>query len=222
MDRQQSSDSLISYLAAVAPALLQLLAVLSVGLVNILKLDQFVLIPNFINLANFLVILLSISIISLSSFWDYNKFNLLKEGENIFSQTKKFWRLLRICCLISVMGGVFFVGIVINKPNITASLEIWAFLQWFSYITFMTSISFVIYAFALLKIQEKKNRNLVENYIPRLIDSLRRYGHVKDPDIVILKVDRVNCQATVKLGRSSKYLVTTDFTGEMTSIEVSK
>jgi hypothetical protein len=219
MSKQQSSDSLISYLAAIAPALFQLLAVLSVGLVNVLKLDQFVLVPNFVNLANFLVILLSISIISLSSFWDYNKFGLLKEGENIFSQTKKFWNLLKICCVIAIVGSVIFVGIVINKSNITQFLELFAFIQWLSYIVLMTVISFIIYAFALLKIQERKNNNLFENYIPRLIDSLRRYGHVKDPDIVIEKIDREKLQAVVKLGGASKYFVTTDFTGEMTSIE---
>lgn len=219
MSKQQNSDSIISYLAAITPALFQLLAVLSVGLVNVLKLNQFVLIPDFINLANFLVILLSITIIGLSSFWDYNKFGLLKEGENILSQTKKFWKLLKTCCGIAIFGSIVFVGIVINKSHITQFLEFFAFAQWLSYIIFMTSISFIIYAFALLKIHERKNNSMFENYIPRLIDSLRRYGHVRDPDIVILKVERDKHQATVKLGGTSKYLVTTDYTGEMTSIE---
>lgn len=218
MDKQRG-DSLISYLAAIAPALFQLLAVLSVGLVNVLKLDQFVLTPNFINLANFLVILLSISIISLSSFWDYNKFNLLKQNENIFSQTKKFWVALRVFFFLALFGSLVFVGIATNKSIIENNIEIWAFIQWFSYIISMTSISFIIYAYALLKIQEKNNRSMYENYIPRLIDSLRRYGHVNDPDIVIQNIDRQKSQAIVKLGGTSKYLVTTDYTGEMVSIE---
>ena len=219
MDNKQKGDSLISYLAATAPALLQLVAVLSVGLVNVLRLDQFVLIPGFINIANFLVILLSISIISLSSFWDYNKFGLLKEGENILTQTKKFWRVLIIFCVIASTGSLVFVGILLNKVNISSYIEVWAFIQWSTYIVFMVSISFIIYAFALLKIQERQNKNLYGNYIPRLVDSLRRYGHVKDPDIVIMNVNRNELSAIVRLGGASKYKVLTDFTGEMISIE---
>ena len=83
----------------------------------------------------------------------------------------------------------------------------------------MVSISFIIYAFALLKIQERQNKNLYGNYIPRLVDSLRRYGHVKDPDIVIMNVNRNELSAIVRLGGASKYKVFTDFTGEMISIE---
>jgi hypothetical protein len=219
MQNSQKSDSLISYIAATAPALLQLLAVLSIGLVNVLRFDQFVLIPNFINIANFLVVLLSISLISLASFWDYNKFGLLEPGESIFSQAKKFWRVLISFCALATTGSLAFVGIVLNKEILIHNTETWAFLQWATYIISMVSVSFIIYAFALLKIQEKQNEESYANYIPKLVDSLRRYGHVKDPDIVIESINRNELQAIVKLGGSSKYKVYTDHTGEMVSIQ---
>lgn len=217
--KNQQSDSIISYLAAIAPALLQLIAVLSVGLVNVLRLEQFVLAPTFINFANFLVVLLSISLISLSSFWDYNKFTLLNEGENVFSQTKNFWKVLKIFEIISVIASIIFMGVILNKSDIKSDINFWAFTQWSAYVIAMVSLSFIIYTFALLKIQERKYKSLYENYIPRLIDSLRRYGHVSDPDIVIDKVDRETRQAEVRLGSKDKYKVTTDFTGDMVSIE---
>lgn len=219
MNQQKSSDSLISYLAAIAPALLQLIAVLSVGLVNVLKFNEFVLAPGFINIANFLVILLAISLISLASFWDYNKFSLIKSGGNLFDQTKNFWFGLKIFFSLAVVGFFIFIAIVINRSNITSNIELWTLLQWTTYIASMISVSFIIYAFALLKIQEKQNRSAYENYIPRLIDSLRRYGHVKTPDIIIESLDRNTNQAVVKLGGNSKFKIITDYTGEMISIE---
>lgn len=215
---KNSGDSVISYLAAVAPALLQLIGVISVGLVDTLRLDKFVLLPEFINFANFLVIVVSISLISLASFWDYNKFNLRKQSDDIFTHTKKYWNVLKIFWVIVITHTIVFMAIILNKEYFIGS-NVAVFAQWFSYVVLMVAISFIIYSFVLLKIQEKRNLELVENYIPRLIDSLRRYGHVKDPDIVILKVDRNNQEAVVKLGGASKYSVKTDFTGEMISIE---
>lgn len=219
MTEQKNTDSVIAYLAATAPALLQLIAVTSVGFVNVLRLDKFVLDPEFINIANFLVILLSISIITLASFWDYNVFALLQPAENIFNQTKKYWKILKISCVVSVIGFFTFMAIILNKPSIFAYIEIFTFIQWASYIISMTSMSFIIYSYVLLKIQERKSKDLRENYIPRLIDSLRRYGHVKSPDIIILSVDKQTNTAIVKLGGNTKFSVTTDYDGTMTSIE---
>jgi hypothetical protein len=214
----KQNDSFINYLAATAPALLQLVAVLSVGLVNILRLDEYVLTPRFINMANFLTVLISISLISLASFWDYNKFSLLKANESIFDQTKKFWSLLKIVFLFVLMGFILFVLIAINKVKIDQSVEMWSFIQWFSYIVSMTSVSFIIYSYALLKVQEKNNKNLQENYIPRLLDSLRRNGHVDEPDVIIDSIDRENNMAIVRFTSAQKFKVITDYTGEMVSI----
>ncbi len=219
MSKHQDNQSIISYLAAIAPALLQLIAVLSVGLVDVLNFKEFVFAPRFINIANFLVILLAISIISLASFWDYNKFPLANQGDDIFSQTRKFWKTLKVFCLLSIAGFVVFLGIVLTKNAITHYKEWFTFFQWASYIVSMVSISFIIYSFVLLKIQEKNNQSLQENFIPRLLDSLRRYGHVRDPDIVIHSINRETQEAIVKLGGASTYRVKMDFTGEMLTIE---
>lgn len=215
----QKSDSIISYIAATAPVLLQLLGVLSISLVNALKLDKFVLMPELINIANFLVILLSISLISIASFWDYNRFALSTNNTSPFNQTIEFWNRLKLAFRISLMSFFVFIGVIVFRPTLTSSIEVWTFIQWLGYIVGLGSISFIIYAFTLLKIQERRNNSLVENYIPRLLDSLRRYGHVRDPDIVIENIDRNKNIAVVKLGRNSKYIITTDFSGEMTSIE---
>lgn len=222
MQNQQKGDSLISYLAATAPALLQLVAVVSVGLIDTLKLDQLVLRPELINLSNFLVVILSISLISLSSFWDYNKFALLKPGEDMFSQVKNYWHILKMFCVAAFISTTVLIGIIVFKTRIINNIELWTFLQWGSYILSMIMISFIIYTLALLKIQERRNKDLYENYIPRLVDSLRRYGHVKNPEIEIQEVDRSSSTAVVKLGGASKYFVRTDYTGEMTSIEALK
>lgn len=223
MKNVYDGDSMIGYLAAIAPALLQLIAVVSIGLINVLRLDKFVLAPDFINIANFIVILISVSLISLSSFWDYNKISLGNQGEDVFTApTKFFWKVLRIFLAISIIAFVIFVSIVLFKNQIVSNVELFTLLQWVAYITSMVSMSFIIYAFALLKIQERKNNSLMDNYIPRLLDSLRRYGHVKNPDIEIHQVNRNENIAIVKLGGESKFRVFTDFTGEMISIEAVK
>ena len=217
MNNNQKSDSIIGYIAATAPVLLQLIGVLSISLVDALNLEEFVLLPRFINIANFLVVLLSVSLISLASFWDYNKF-ALGNGTSPFNQTILYWDRLKLAFKISLLCFILFIGIIIFKSAILNNIEFWTLLQWIGYIGGLVSVSFIIYSFTLLKIQEKRNNLTFENYIPRLVDSLRRYGHVKDPDIVIEHIDRNNLQAVVKLGGASKYIVTTDFTGEMTSI----
>jgi hypothetical protein len=219
MKSTNKSDSVIGYLAAIAPALLQLIGVLSVGLIDVLKLSEYVFSPGFINIANFLVILLSISIISMASFWDYNRFALSKNKQDPFSDTKRFWKILKFTCILAILGTLAFVIVVIEKPRITSNIELYTLFQWLGYITSMVSVSFIIYSFVLLKIQEKRNRELYENYIPRLFDSLHRNGHIKNPDIQILNINRNELQVEVRLGGESKYRVSTDYIGEMVSIE---
>lgn len=218
MENQQKSDSILSYVIAIAPALLQLVAVFSKGLVEVIKFDQFVLHPNFINIANLLVILLSLSFISMSSFWDTNKFNL-HLGENFLSLSGKFWRVLWAFVIIAVLTSISFMAIVLNRNNITSYIEAWSFFQWLSYVLFMTSTSFIVYTLILLKLQEKNSKNLQYNYVPRLLDSLRRNGHVKQPDIIIDSIGDDKSKATVRFGaKGPRYTVKTNFTGEMTEI----
>lgn len=226
MKSVQNGDSIIGYLAAITPALLQLIGVVSVGLVGVLKLDEFVMAPDFINMANFLTILISISIISMSSFWDYNRYAINSskktnptERFDLFEDTRSFWKVLKVFCSIAVVGFFIFMYFVLNKSKFVENVEIFAFFQWSAYIVSMSSVSFIIYAFALMKIQQKNNKTLTENYIPRLVDSLRRYGHVENPGVTIDQVDPTHTFAVVRLGSKDRHKVYTDYTGEMTSIE---
>lgn len=49
----------------------------------------------------------------------------------------------------------------------------------------MTFISYIIFIIITLINQQKNAKSLQENFIPKLLDSLRRNGHVKNPDIII-------------------------------------
>ena len=211
-------ENLLAYLAATAPALFQLIAVISVGLVNILKISDFVIFPQFINIANLFVILLSLAAISLYSFWDMKKFSLIEhDKETFFDQEKKLWKTLRIAAVLAFMVIMVFISIGLNRPTLISFVEIWATTQWFSYITGLTLTSFIIYVFVLSKIKEKQSKIMFENFIPRLIDSLRRYGHVKDPDVVIKSIDRPTNRAVVII-ENKFYLVQTGYDGEMQTI----
>lgn len=211
-------ESLVAYLAAITPVLFQLIGVISGGLVDVLKIDQFVSKSEFLNLANFIIMLLTLILISLSSFWDHNKFSFLKEGENGQSLPKKFWSKLKISALLAFLPWFIFVVIILNKNAFNANADLLSLMQWTSYIIAMTFTSFVIYVLVLLKFQNRRSTNLRENFTPRLIDSLRRNGHVEQPDVIVEFISPIKRVAIVKI-KNRKYFINTEPTGEMTKIE---
>lgn len=212
------TESLIAYLAAIAPALIQLIAVFSVGLANVLQLQKFLHTPDFLSAANFFVILLVLVLITLSSYWDNNKFSLMDIQDALHHSPAIIWRKLKIASIISFICICVFSIFGLNKEFYLFSFGLTSFLQWLSYIVGMTCISWIIYLYSIMKIQQRQAYNLQENYIPRLIDSLRRYGYVKNPDVVIEHIKRDDSQVFVRID-NKRYKVFTDFTGEMLAIE---
>jgi len=216
--KQNQADNLLAYLAATAPALFQLVAVTSVGLVDVLKLNQFVLFPQLLNLSNLFVVILSILLISSYTYWDQNKFSM-SQTIDIYKMNSGLWRAIKFFTILAFFSLLVFLGILINKSKLLTNVEIWGYAQWVSYILGMTSLSFIVYIFFLTKIRERQGKRLNENFIPRLLDSLRRYGHIKNPDIIVESINKsvMPPTAVVKI-KNSRYVVSTDFTGEMTSI----
>lgn len=226
MDRQkENTDNLLPYLAATAPALFQLVAVTSIGLTNILSLRTFLFLPEFLNVANLFVVLFTLTLITLTTWWDSNRFNLEFQPNTIFDFTKSpkiFWKYFRITVILAILSGVIFLCIAVNKIFIENYFEsytsFWTTAEWIAYILSLTLMSYSIYIFVLLKIQARNVKALQDNFVPRLMDSLRRYGYVNDPDIIIKKLDRNNGNATVIINKTDIYDVKTDFTGEMIEI----
>lgn len=223
MDSSKNPENnLLAYFAAVAPALFQLIAVLSIGLNDTLRLNNFVLLPEFLNIANLFIVLITLGLITLNSFWDTNRINLYMTPGVIldFSQFPKiFWSNFKNTIVFSILTAILFILIVLNKEIFESYGGIWAAIQWIAYIGFLTSTSYFIYIFVLLKIQERNGRMLQENFVPRLMESLRRYGYVTNPDIKILTLDKNNSESKVSINGVT-YKIKTTYDGEMISAEL--
>lgn len=222
MDRPKTqSDNLFAYLAATAPALFQLVAVLSVGLTNVLNLNKFVFFPEFLNIANLFVVLFTLIFITLSYYWDTNRINLHPpKNPKKFDFTlfpRIFWNVFYKVVILAVVSSFLFIGILLNKTTITTNINVWGTVQWIAYIVALTAISFSIYVFTLLKIQEKNGKLLQENFVPRLMDSLRRYGYVRNPDIRIVSIN-IHQEAVVII-ENNQFRIYTTVEGEMVAAE---
>lgn len=220
-NKTQNSNNFIAYIVATAPALFQLIAVVSVGLNEKLNLRDFVFNPEFLNIANLFVILFTIILITLNSWWDTNKFSLTDNSDQLIfpftKLTKTFWQNIKNVTFFSLFFGLIFISISLNKNFIPSNVNFWATLQWVSYISTLTLTSYGIYILILLKMQEITNKTREENFIPKLMDSLRRYGFVNNPDVKILSVNKYALEAYVLI-ENVKWKVATNQDGEISSI----
>lgn len=210
----KKEGSAFGAVASIAIPLVQLFAVSSVALSNQLKLTSFFVNGDFLPAINVFIIFITLSIIGLMSvrqgniFFRKNKNNLLiNEKEHQINFLSSLVWYLQMPSFILFIFSILFV----IKSNTNLS----SFLQYLFYSIFLV-ISGIILFFWVQEYIRKNNQPRQEDFVPNLLDSLRRHKLLKENPVEVL--DQVGLEngrklVRVKIETQTEYFLITDFFG---------
>jgi hypothetical protein len=190
----------------------QIIAVGAIGLADMLKIHDLFQLKELINIANFAILLLSLSLIGLFNYFRTNKdfkpeVTDQEKGwvslflEKIFGKrkksfivqsgsVKKFLGFLYFLTLISTFAFFYFTYVVVqNKDSSSATLD--GLFQVITYSITLIGGSVIIYVW-INDMLDKKQRFTEEDLVPNFKDTLIKYEFIGTPSVKIKQNDSLN------------------------------
>lgn len=240
-DKIERADFLSAILSNLT-VIIQIVALGIIGLSNVLSLKSIFQLSELVNVANFIILFLSFSLISLYSFFKANKdlyfaqpakkgvihqINEKLFGTNISnplgrSGEKKFLLLLFITTCLST-SLFFYSTFQVVTLSLQNSQTIAGFIQILTYSISLICGSVIIFIWIRDQI-DKMSLFTEEKFIPNLRNTLIDYEIVETPKIQILQnlsITNGNHLIKVKVDTNEKYLIT-NFDGKRIFGEISK
>ena len=224
----EKSD-IVSAILSNLTVVIQIIALGIVGFSNALQIGNLFQLKDLVNVANFITLFISFSLIGIYSFFKANRDFMFKQpdkkgvlrqiNEKLFGTKqpdplskggeKRFLLILFCISFISSLSFLYFT-FRINSPTLVASDEMMGILQIFSYSLALICGSVVIFAWIRDQL-DKKKQFTEDSYIPNLRSTLIEYEIVETPKIKILQnfsISNGNHIITIEIESKHKYLIT--------------
>lgn len=187
-ERQPQKESLLPNLVSVLPPLVQLIAVVAVGLSDLFKFSSFFFKPELFTLINLSVIFIIISCIGFLN-WRSNRLILQRSQENLVDPQLKNYGLLKFLLIFQIVAFLLLLSSVIIKiteESIKLPPPLLPYLQYVSYVIFLSVSGIIIYIW-LSDFVKRRQAYQREDFIPNLFESLRNQGYISEPGVKITK-----------------------------------
>jgi len=190
----------------------QIIAVGAIGLADMLKIQNLFQLKELINIANFAILLLSLSLIGLYNYFRTNNdfrpevadqekglvhlflekiFGKRKKSFIVpYGNIKKFLGFLYFLTLVSTFAFFYFTYVVVkNKESLPVTLD--GLFQVITYAITLIGGSVIIYVW-INDMLDKKQRFTEEDLIPNFKDTLIKYEFIGTPSVKIKQNDSIN------------------------------
>lgn len=214
---QFQKDELWPSIISLFIPLIQLIAVVTMGLSNIFKISIFFFFPEILNLINLLLLFVAFSAIGFYWYWRSNLYILnipevvsVEQKPKYVPEQKRIAKIIKFLLIVSVISLAIFVFTVANIfSDVTILPVLWlGVIQYLSYGGIIITSGLIIYIWIYEYIKKKQTFKR-EDFVKNLVNTLSDYGIVNPPDIKIWKnqIARSALSKVVEIEVNSKRLI---------------
>lgn len=195
------NSNLLSTLASLTPALVQIFAFFAIDFATKFRINNYLILPDLLTFINFLVLLLSTASIAIYAYFRHNNFTILRgyitqptntnTPVNMPNIQKYVFRLLIVLVILIFLTAITFISIVFSNISVhKLPIVPWGILQWLTYSIFLVCISLIIYIW-LEDINLKATFEQSQSaYISRVLDRLFETGWISPPKTLLVRPEQ--------------------------------